>query len=263
MLTAEAVRPQPSARIADQRGCRDDGGKWHGKREDGHEGCHCNRPQCRVVQGARADAVRRMQHDRRHRRLDAVEQPCHQRQIVEGDIEPRQHDQQEQRGQHEQDPCHHAAPAPVHQPADVGGELLRLGARQQHAVVERVQKAPLGEPAPTLDEFLVHDRDLPGGSAKTDETELEPEAEGLAKTHRPRARVLGYGGSKVDCFHEGTTGSGSRNRFSGARFADRGAIIRAECETPQFAGRPTLLFHVHRVPAGDIARQHCQHGERQ
>ena len=60
-----------------------------------------------------------------------------------------------------------AAPRAVHQPADVDGELLRLGAGQQHAVVERVQEALLAEPAPALDQLAVHDRDLPGRAAET------------------------------------------------------------------------------------------------
>ena len=40
------------------------------------------------------------------------------------------------------------APGAVHQPADVGRELLRLRAGQHHAVVQRVQEAPLADPAP-------------------------------------------------------------------------------------------------------------------
>ena len=48
----------------------------------------------------------------------------------------------------------------VHQPADVDGELLRLGAGQQHAVVERVQEPLLADPAAPLDQLAVHDRDL-------------------------------------------------------------------------------------------------------
>jgi len=69
----------------------------------------------------------------------------------------------------------------VHHPADVGRELLRLGSGQHHAVVERVQKALLGDPAFPLDQVLVHDRDLPGRAAEADEAELEPVAKCLAK----------------------------------------------------------------------------------
>ena len=43
-------------------------------------------------------------------------------------------------GSDEQPAGHDAAERAVHQPADIGRELLRLRARQQHAVVERVQE---------------------------------------------------------------------------------------------------------------------------
>ena len=69
----------------------------------------------------------------------------------------------------------------MHQPADVSGELLRLRARQHHAVIERVQKTLLGNPALLLNQFAVHDRNLPRRSAKTDETQLKPEAQCVAK----------------------------------------------------------------------------------
>ena len=56
----------------------------------------------------------------------------------------------------------------MHEPADIGGELLRLGAGQQHAVVQRVQEPVLADPALLLDEDAVHDRDLAGRSAEAE-----------------------------------------------------------------------------------------------
>jgi len=40
----------------------------------------------------------------------------------------------------------------MHQPADIGGKLLRLGSRQQHAVIERVQEPVFGDPALLVDQ---------------------------------------------------------------------------------------------------------------
>ena len=80
-------------------------------------------------------------------------------------------------------PAMSAAAGAVHQPADVGGELLRLGAGQEHAEVEGVQEAAVAEPAPLLDQGAVHDGDLPGGAA-----------EGEERDARPDARRLGEGG---------------------------------------------------------------------
>ncbi|MNM34316.1 hypothetical protein D3C81_449610 [compost metagenome] len=123
-----------------------------------------------------------LHHDGRHRRLDPVEQTGHHRHITEGDIHPGQRDQEEQRRQHKQHAGNHAAPGAVHQPTDVGRQLLRLGAGQQHAVVQRVQETSLGDPASAFDQFLVHDRNLSRRPAETDEAELEPESKGFAQS---------------------------------------------------------------------------------
>ena len=133
-----------------------------------------------------AHAVHRLQHQRRHRRLDAVEQARHPGHLAVHHIDPAQADQDQQRGQHEQHAGHHPTPAAVQQPADVGGELLRLRPGQQHAVVERVQEPLLADPALFLHQLAVHDGDLPRRPAKTDETQLEPETQGLPKIHGAR-----------------------------------------------------------------------------
>ncbi|KAG0755171.1 hypothetical protein G6F24_012011 [Rhizopus arrhizus] len=156
--------------------------------EDGHERGAGDGPQPVVLQGTRADAMGRLQHDGGHRRLDAVEDPGHQRHVAEGDVEPGQDDQDQQRRQHEQHPGDDTAPSAVQQPADVGGQLLGLRPGQQHAVVQCVEETPLGNPAPPLHQFLMHDRDLPGRPAEADEAELEPEQQGLPETDGFAAR---------------------------------------------------------------------------
>ena len=138
--------------------------------------------------------MRGLDHDGRDCRLDAVEQPGDQGNITKGDVDPGQGDQDEQRGQHEERTCHDAAPGPVHQPADIGGELLRLGAGQHHAVVERVQETFLGNPVAFLHQLGVHDGDLPGRTAKADEAELEPEPQRLAEGNTVRGSGWGRSG---------------------------------------------------------------------
>ena len=133
-----------------------------------------NRPQHRVSQRARADAVGREQHDGSNGGLDAVEQSSHGGQVAERQIDPGQPDQDEQRWQHKQHACRDAALDAVHQPADIGGKLLCLGAGQHHAEIERVQKALLGNPASPFHQFHVHHGNLPGRAAKADEAEFEP-----------------------------------------------------------------------------------------
>ena len=68
----------------------------------------------------------------------------------------------------------------MHQPADIGGELLRLRARQQHAVVQRVQETRLRYPALLLDDDAVHHRDLAGRSAERQQRDAQPDPERLA-----------------------------------------------------------------------------------
>ncbi len=54
--------------------------------------------------------------------------------------------------------------------------MVLPGPEAQHAVVERVQEAPLRDPAETLHQLAVHDRDLPRRPAEADEAETPPEA---------------------------------------------------------------------------------------
>src|SRR5687768_5439710 len=77
----------------------------------------------------------------------------------------------------------------MHQPADVSRKLLRFRPRQQHAVVQRVQKTSLRNPTPVLDQLLMHDRNLAGGTAKADEAELQPEKKGLSESDRFGTRL--------------------------------------------------------------------------
>ena len=54
-----------------------------------------------------------------------------------------------------------------------------------------MEEAPLGDPAPPLDQLVVHDRDLAGRTAEADAAELEPEPERLPLGgHHAAVRVL-------------------------------------------------------------------------
>src|SRR3990170_519624 len=86
----------------------------------------------------------------------------------------------------------------MHHPTDIRGELGRFGAGQHHAVVERVQEAPLRNPAFLFHQVMVHDRDLPGRPAEADEAELEPVPERFGQGYGRWRRVCwGY------CVHAG------------------------------------------------------------
>ena len=164
-------------------------GKRHVQREDGDERCHGDAPEPAVLESARADAPGREHDDRGDGRLDAVEQPGDGRHVAIGHVHPGQADQDEERRQHEEPAGDDAAPGAMHEPADVGGQLLRLRARQQHAVVQRVQEPVLRNPAAPLDEFLMHDGNLPGRAAEADEAQLQPEDERLRECAEPTGRA--------------------------------------------------------------------------
>src|SRR5271170_4446460 len=68
----------------------------------------------------------------------------------------------------------------MHQPPDIGGELLRLGAWQQHAIVERMQESAFRHPPFFFDENAVHHRDLSGGAAEAQRSDAQPDTGGFA-----------------------------------------------------------------------------------
>ena len=72
------------------------------KAKDRHKGRGGDAPHPAVLQGPRPDAVRGVQHQGGHGRLEPEEDPGHQRHIAKAQVDPAQGDQDEQRGQHEQ-----------------------------------------------------------------------------------------------------------------------------------------------------------------
>ena len=90
-------------------------------------------------------------------------------------------------GSTKQSPGRESATGAVQQPADVDGKLLGLGTGQQHAVVQGVEEAVLADPALLLDQDAVHHRDLAGRSAKTQQRDARPAAQGFAEGDVPAA----------------------------------------------------------------------------
>ena len=187
----EHFRREAPAQRTDEAGADHDQREGQGEGVDRNECGHADRPQRRMLQGALADAPGGSKHDGDHRGFDAIEEPRHGRYAAVGHVDVRKADQDEKRWQHEKPARHDAPPGAVHQPADVGRQLLRFGAGQHHAVVERMEETPFRDPAPPLDQLGVHHRDLPGRPAEGEEPELQPEPEGFAKRHRCGLRQVG------------------------------------------------------------------------
>jgi hypothetical protein len=60
----------------------------------------------------------------------------------------------------------------MEKPADINGQLLCLGAGQEHAEIKRVKKTRLADPASFLNQLALHDGDLPRRAAEADKSEL-------------------------------------------------------------------------------------------
>jgi hypothetical protein len=78
----------------------------------------------------------------------------------------------------------------VQPPANIGRKLHGLGPGQQHAEIERVQEAVLGDPALLVDEDAMHQRDLAGRAAERQHADFRPDGQGLFERGR---RLLGHG----------------------------------------------------------------------
>lgn len=171
-------------RQAEQGRREHDRRKWHAQEVDADErgqGDGCVRGS---AQRPSADLEDRGQDDRHDDGLEASEKPRDSRDRSEGGIDVGQAKQDENGGEHEQNPRGQSARRSVEQPADVDGELLRLGTRKQHAEVQGVKELLLGDPSALLDEIAMHHRDLTRRAPEVHEAKESPIAQGLG-TRRP------------------------------------------------------------------------------
>ena len=125
-----------------------------------------------------------MHDQRRDRGFDSRKDRAHDGHRTETQICPRERDQNYEGGQHEQHTCGNPAAGAMHQPPDIGRELLRLRTRQQHAIVQGVKKSCLRNPAPLLHEFAMHEGNLAGGTAEADKAQSQPISERGAERDR-------------------------------------------------------------------------------
>lgn len=83
--------------------------------------------------------------------------------------------------EHKQSARNNATPNAMQKPADIDGELLGLGARQEHTVIQRVQETIITDPAPALDQLTVHEGDLPCRAAEAQKPDFYPNGKGFPK----------------------------------------------------------------------------------
>ncbi len=167
--------------IADCRRRRDDERKRDGKEEDRDKGRRRDGDVVRPAQGALRHAEKRLDDDHEHGGLDAEKGRFHQRDLAEVCVSDGEREHDRGTGQHEEKAGGETADRPVEPPADVSGELHRLGAGKQHAKVKRMQEALFRNPAPLIDDEAMHQGDLSGGAAEGQEADFAPERERLGK----------------------------------------------------------------------------------
>ena len=192
------------AEEADQGGCQNDQRERHVEGEDRDERGGREAKHDVVLERAPADPHHGFQHDRQHRRLEAEEQGLDDPDVAEGGVDPAQGHDGEEAGQDEERARDQPAPCPMQQPADVHGELLRLGPGQQHAVVEGMQEPVLADPALLLHQDTVHHRDLAGGAAKGERGDPGPDAHRVAERNPVQGAVNALPLNSADLVHPRT-----------------------------------------------------------
>ena len=182
-----------AAEIAGEAGCQHDRRERQVEQEQRDERGRRQRHHRRALQGAPADAQHRLGDDGQHRRLEPEEQAGDHADIARQRVDPAQRHDRDEAGQDEQAARDQPAAGAVHQPADIGGELLRLRPRQQRAEVQGVQEAVFGDPAPLLDEDAVHHRDLPGRPAEGQGGDAAPDGDRLGQARHAQTERRGVG----------------------------------------------------------------------
>ncbi len=136
--------------------CQDDEGKRDPQKENGDEGYRCDRVHRRVLQDSLPDAQYRFEHNRQYSGLQTKEQRLHRDRLLVLCVNHAQDQNADRSGQNEQPARHQSSPDSMHQPADVGRQLLSFGPREQHAEVECMQEPVLSDPLFLVDKDAVH-----------------------------------------------------------------------------------------------------------
>src|SRR5205085_10878397 len=114
-------------------------------------------------QRAPTDANNRLNDDRKDSGFEPEKQRLHASDMAILGIDQAERSKGEQARQYEQGSRDETAADAMQQPADIDRELVRFGARQQHAVVKRMQKPRFADPALPFNRDAGHDGDLAGG----------------------------------------------------------------------------------------------------
>ena len=123
-------------------------------------------------------------------RLDAVQQSLERRRVPVLDVRPRerQHDD-ERRDDEAHTGDHQAAPSGA-LVAQVDRQLGRVGSGDEVGGAYQVDEPVVVEPAPPHHDFVAHHRDVRGGSAEANRSQLEEQERQLTKRRAVAGRLL-------------------------------------------------------------------------
>ena len=81
----------------------------------------------------------------------------------------------------------------MQEPANVNGELLRLGTGKKHAVIQGMEKATITYPAFLFNQISVHNRYLTDRTTKTVKSDVDPDPECFPKRRSDPGRAFTNG----------------------------------------------------------------------
>src|SRR5580692_9476676 len=108
-----------------------------------------------------------------------MEQECHPPDGSVYGIEQTEPQEDGSRGKNKQGTSQEPAYFSVQLPTKVDGKLLRFRSRQQHAVTQCVEEVVRIDPAPLLNQFGMHDREMSCCAAEADPPQFPPESDCL------------------------------------------------------------------------------------
>ena len=154
----------------------------HGEEENGGEGAGGDGDIVGAAQRAPRHFDQRLDDDDEHRRLDAEKGRLDQGDLAEKGISDAERENDDGARQHEQEAGGKPSGRTMEAPADIGGELHRLGTGQEHAEVQCVQERLRRNPAALIDQKPMHQRNLACRTAERQDADLGPQRERFGKT---------------------------------------------------------------------------------
>ena len=157
--------------------------KWKGQPEDGKrdEGRPRKDPSRPPPQRTTGNSKQRLHNKNQHGALQPVENRKDEGDFTKNREQRRQDQHQKGTRQNKQQPCRKSTLGAIHQPAEIGCQLLRFRPRQERTEIQRMQKPAIADPAPLIDKFTMHQSDLARRATKGQTSDPRPDGDCIPK----------------------------------------------------------------------------------